>query len=297
MTTAGLLCLLAASAAAPRFASEAQWVRIDVAATIDGVPIQGLEADDFELLDDGAPEPVILLSRAESQAHAVLVLDQSESLDQEDRRVLKTAATELLDRLEPTDRATLLTFTHDLTLVSGPETPATVRESLAGLDGGGTTALYDAIHAGLTLGAAAPGRPFVVVLTDGNDRISWITGPQVWQAARRCETTLYFVSRASWPENPSILSPSPAIDGQGQAFLRTLAEETGGRVWAGSGASLEEQFRRVVAEVKSRYVLAFDAGDRKPGWHKLEVRLKNHPGGVRTRRGYFVAPREPGPQQ
>jgi VWFA-related protein len=291
MTTAVILCLLAAAAATPRFASEAQWVRIDVVATVDGVPIQGLEADDFELLDDGAPAPAILLSRAESQAHAVLVLDQSSSLDHEDHRVLKTAATELLDGLEPTDRATLLTFTHHLTLVSGPETPATVRQSLSGLDGVGTTALYDAIHAGLTLGAAAPGRPFVVVLTDGNDRISWITGPQVWQAARQCETTLYFVSRASWPEDSSIISPSPAVDGQGRAFLRTLAEETGGRVWAGSGAPLEEQFQRVVAEVKSRYVLAFDAGDRKSGWHKLEVRLKNRPGEVRTRRGYFVAPR------
>ena len=273
-------------AAPPTFVSETREVRVDVVVSQDGAPVTGLQAEDFELLDDGAPQDLSLVAREQTNVHAVLVLDQSESLSPAARKTLKDAAAVFLDRMEPGDRATLLTFTHDLSLVSGPDTPEAVKRSLADLDGSGTTALYDAIHAALIVGAAAPGRPFVVVFTDGVDRISWIAAPQLRQAARLAEGTLYFVSTSSWSEEGLSLA-EPTSDAQGRAFLRAVAAETGGRVWTGSGDAIEAQFIRTLAEVKNRYLLAYAPESPTPGWHTIEIRTRQGRGEVRARRGYF----------
>jgi VWFA-related protein len=301
-------------AAPPTFVNEALEVRVDVVVSRDGAPVTGLRAGDFELLDDGAPQDVSLVASEQTNVHAVLVLDQSESLSPAARKVLKDAAAVFLDRMEPGDMATLLTFTHDLTLVSGPDAPDTVKRALEELDGSGTTALYDAIHAGLIVGAAAPGRPFVVVFTDGVDRISWITARQLLQAARLAEGALYFVSTSSWsdegsttvipgrpdtsaggpyalpPPARSMSLPQPTSDAEGRAFLRAVAAETGGRVWTGSGDAIEVQFIRTLAEVKSRYLLAYAPASPTPGWHTIEIRMRQGRGEVRARRGYFSRP-------
>lgn len=42
----------------PRFRTEANFVRVDVYVTEDGVPVRDLEAEDFELLEDGKPQTV-----------------------------------------------------------------------------------------------------------------------------------------------------------------------------------------------------------------------------------------------
>jgi hypothetical protein len=74
--------------------------------------------------------------------------------------------------------------------------------------------------------------------------------------------------------------------------LRLLAEATGGRlVPAGSSAQLERTFLRILAEMRSRYLLSYSPGVVREGWHRLEVKVKGHRGTVRSRSRYFVAPR------
>ena len=42
----------------PRFRTETNLVRVDVYATKDGVPVQDLKADDFEVFEDNAPQKI-----------------------------------------------------------------------------------------------------------------------------------------------------------------------------------------------------------------------------------------------
>jgi len=73
--------------------------------------------------------------------------------------------------------------------------------------------------------------------------------------------------------------------------LATVVADTGGRLWTGrSIGQLRTDFARVLAEVKNRYLVAYEkAAGSKPGWHDLKVRLKNRRGNVLARRGYWVA--------
>ena len=41
-----------------------------------------------------------------------------------------------------------------------------------------------------------------------------------------------------------------------------------------------------------RYILRFEPERvARPGWHRLEVKLRSRPGQIQTRRGYWVAGR------
>jgi len=47
--------------------------------------------------------------------------------------------------------------------------------------------------------------------------------------------------------------------------------------------------RRAVNELRYQYVIAFEPGGQ-PGWHPLELRMRNRRHQVRARGGYFANP-------
>jgi VWFA-related protein len=277
----GLLLLPALHDEPPRFSVKTEQVRLDVVVSHGGVPVSGLRAEDFEVLDDHVPQRVQLLSREEQTVHGVLALDLSTSVQPLERERLKGAAISFLRSLEPADRATLLTFTQNLRLISRPGAPESVLAALTRLDDRGGTALYDAVYAGMTLAGAAPGRPFVLVFTDGEDQLSWMDGATLLEVARGLAATLYVISPRPWPGSTTPKSAD---------VLQRLVHETGGRLWSDSRPErFERDFAQVLAEVKSRYLLAYEVqGTARPGWHSVQVKLRKGGADVRTRRGYFA---------
>jgi hypothetical protein len=75
-------------------------------------------------------------------------------------------------------------------------------------------------------------------------------------------------------------------------LLRIAAESSGGRVFqADSSGDLKSTFRKVLDEVRARYVLVFtpEGVRRDDGWHRLEVKLADtRKGQVTSRPGYFA---------
>ena len=74
--------------------------------------------------------------------------------------------------------------------------------------------------------------------------------------------------------------------------LGRIAEATGGRYWrADRTADLEASFLRILEEMRTRYLLAYEpAGIALEGRHVLNVRLRGGKGRVRARSGYTVGP-------
>jgi VWFA-related protein len=303
LATSAAAFLLTADKAPLQFAAETETVSIDVAVSDGERPVQGLLSSNFEVKDDGVPQKVWVVSRDEQSVHVVLVLDLSDSLKPKEKQQLRDAAAGFLGRLRPRDRATLVTFTHEIQLISGPGEPAAIRATLDNLDALGSTALFDGVFAGIAIASAAPGRPFVVVFSDGLDVCSWLDSDLVLRAAKHAEATVHHVNpKVPRPDTPkkqpldTVLGevpagPVPLLSGP----RRTLAEivrETGGRTWSGEfGPALEDSFERILSEAQNRYLLMYEPElPQRPGWHKLEVKLKKASGKVRARRGYFAAP-------
>jgi VWFA-related protein len=299
----------------PTFSTGVESVYVDVWVGRGATPIRGLTAADFEVLDNGAPQQVELLDTDRVPRHAILVVDTSASVAGRPLEALKAAAADFLKGLAPQDRATLVTFSHARRLRgSVAEEPAAAIAALDTLSASGTTALRDAVFTGLELVDPRRGRTMLVVLSDGVDRLSWLSAETVEAVARESDATVYVVDSSGRGDRLHVTSPSGGIGGRpldmragsgvGKGrldpsvfvphetvpFLRHLTEETGGQVFeAGSTESLGESFVAVLARIKNRYLLRYEPTDVGGGWHKLDVRLKGKQGEVRARRGYLVA--------
>ncbi|MGA7461169.1 MAG: VWA domain-containing protein [Candidatus Korobacteraceae bacterium] len=80
--------------------------------------------------------------------------------------------------------------------------------------------------------------------------------------------------------------------------IKVLADKTGGK-WCTAMTELKTCLDQAVEDSTSYYLLGFYVPQqgRKPGWHKLDVRLASGRGSVRSRSNYYLASRtEPTPK-
>lgn len=255
------------------FRSGVEVVEVDVSVTRGNTPVTGLTARDFALTDSGAPQEVTSATQGAVPLRVQMVLDASGSVAGERLVNLVKAGQALVDRLKPDDRASLITFSQQASLLvpMGRDLPE-LRRALAGLSGSGATALRDAVYLAMLEPSDAHARSLLLLFSDGLDTASWQTGEATLLAARRANSVVHVVRAGR--------------DG----FLNRLAEATGGRTWsAGSDRQLEELFTRALDEMRARYVLTFSpAGPRKPGWHDIKVSLRGQRADVTARPGYFL---------
>jgi Ca-activated chloride channel family protein len=298
----GLVAAIALSIAigqTPRspFRSGVDVVRVDALVTSDGRTIAGLTAADFELRDNGVPQEIDSVTIDDVPVSMLLALDTSNSVEGETLHRLKEAAIAAVDALGPDDRAAVLTFSNVVTLRAVWSTPApAMREAIAAAPAGGTTSLYDALHAALAFRDDLPGRrPFVVLFSDGGDSSSWLPARAILERARRTDAVVYIVTLRPprrdtrleyrsgielWPsETGATAGPPPMVE---------LATLTGGSTFvAERPAKLRDAFSSAVAQFRNRYLISYrPRGVETAGWHAINLKLKGRSGTVTARRGY-----------
>jgi VWFA-related protein len=281
-----------------RFNIEIRTVYADVFVTRDGMPVKGLSEGDFKVWDDGVRQEIRLLDQTELPLSTMLVLDMSQSVVDEGLDHLRAAAHAFMEELDPDDEVGLLTFTHEMQLRRTfgrgfAELHRVLDESM----GIGTTALHDALYAGVKLVEARAGRPLVLLLTDGLDRTSWLTQQDVLEKLRASDAVVYAVGVERRP------IAALNVGGRGRYksaelppgdFLRNVTWQTGGRAcFLTPGANLKEIFLNVLEEMRNRYLLSYQPqGVPLEGWHTLEVEVDGfEKEEIRARPGYLVVTR------
>jgi VWFA-related protein len=263
----------------PVFRAGVESVYVDVFVTKGGRPVAGLTAADFELRDDGVVQEVELVEAEARPVQGVLVFDTSSSMMGPKLEALRAAGRAFLDGLRPRDEAALVAFSHEVLWLAAP-TPDkdAVRAALGRLRPFGATAAFDALYVALTL-SDSTGRSLLVLFTDGDDNVSILAGKQVREVARRSNALVHVVG----------LRPVEGGESETARVLREVAEESGGKFWsAASPDRLRAAFGAIAAAMAERYVLRYDPGSARAGWHPLAVRLKGKSGAVVARRGYWV---------
>jgi VWFA-related protein len=273
--------LVPAWVASQTFSSRVDSVRVDVLVTAGGIPVTGLQAEDFEVRDNGALQSVRLLEAGSLALDVTVALDLSSSLEPGQFATLRNGVGLLLEALQPNDRAALLTFNQTVFQQQALTSDVSlVRAALEQADLWGGTALADAMYAGITLSEAAGRRPLLIVFSDGIDTTSWLSAGDVINAARRFETVVYAVSTAGSRETPQL--------------LRDVTSQTGGNLLHVTSRDFEASFIRILEEFRQRYLLSYTLGaDPARGWHRIEVRVKRRGASVKARSGYFVGSHRP----
>jgi Ca-activated chloride channel homolog len=269
----------------PTFRSGTKVVSLYTTVTEAGRLVPGLTRDDFEILDNGRPQPLTVFSNEVLPISVVVMLDTSGSMTG-NIDTLKAGAEQFLLRLLKGDRARVGDFNDKIQMVS-PWTGDRdeLIASLGNIDFGYPTRLYDAIGEGLNELHDTEGRKVVLVFTDGDDTASRTRFGTVLDRAQTGEVMVYAIG----------LAGEDVINGRRvrtkpDRSLKTLAEQTGGGYFELSRTDqLMSTFTRVALELHSQYLLGFSAEARDGKTHKLEVRVKQPGMTARARKTYVAS--------
>ena len=243
--------------------------------------VEGLEATDFTIKEDGVPQSVRRFEAIRDlPIRAGLVIDTSLSMQLVLGDVEKAAYRFVETVLQPRDRAALITFNDKPRLaVRFTNDPAVMAGGLAGLTAEGETALYDTLIYGLHYFSGLTGKRTLVVLTDGADSRSTYTYDDALEFARRAGVSIYVIGLG-------------LSNGQGEARSKMirLAAETGGEAYfIDSAQQLGKIYEKIQHELRAQYLLAYQSSQNvdKDGFRELEVKVARPGLEVKTMKGYF----------
>ena len=238
---------------------------------------------DLEVVEDGVEQKVQAFEEATTPVSIVLMLDASGSMRPGAAQV-KEAARSFVGALPDKDSLGVLQFADAPLLVQDLSTKR--KMSLDAIDqyqAIGGTALYDALIEGLARLKRVDGRRAIVVLTDGRDENNPGTAPgsvhslaDVVVAARDTGAAIYAIGLGT------------KVD---RAVLDQLADVSGGESYFPEDvSSLEANYKRVVENLRRRYIVSYTSTNQKRdgAWRKVEIRAKQDGLVVTTKGGYFA---------
>jgi len=239
----------------------------------------GLSVKDFDVRDDGQLRTITQFESGALPITMAVLLDDSPSM-RASQPVTQAAATALIQRLKPGDRAMIGVFSRTVTLhgnLTGNQDELleqlhASRSMMAG------TALWDGVNAGVSALEEESGRRVVLLLTDGDDNSSEADASAIAARATREGVMIYAIGIRSAEQRLS-------------KGLKDLALETGGWFFELKRAdNLLMTFQRVADELRNQYLLGFSPAVLDGKVHRLEVKVKRHGLTARARRSYVAAP-------
>lgn len=254
--------------------------------------MSGLEAEDFEVFEDGRLQELAFFSPANTALSVSLLLDSSSSME-DSMSLAQKAAVEFVARLKPDDLVEIVSFdsrvevmqpfTNDRTLLEG---------AIHRVRAGGSTSLYNAVYITLrqfeklrAQNASDSRREVIVVLSDGEDTSSLMTSDEILDLAKRSQTVIFAIGLG-------FETPALPVARSGEFDLRRLAQETGGRLFTPKRPEdLSNVYTEITRELTTQYVLGYlSRNDRRDGrWRSISVRLRRPQLQARTRAGYYAA--------
>jgi hypothetical protein len=208
-----------------------------------------VRASELRVSENGIEQTIRELRADRGSARFVFIIDRSLSMGDGKLAAALRAVDEESKLLRSDDRVEVVLFNHN---VAKPRAVAR-GERLAQIFGevlpNGGTSLRDALAS-----AASRERTYAIVISDGGDRNSESSEEQ---SLRRISGTKTVVSSI--------------ILGDSSPFLERVAKTTGGSVVRASRHTLDDQLRRLILDINSRYTLAYQSHGNGDGWRKVAV--------------------------
>jgi Ca-activated chloride channel homolog len=322
MTRVPLVALLAVTAGTvaagawqqPRFRAGTNTVSV-FATVQDGTGrlVPDLTRDDFEVLDNGKPQPLTVFANDVQPITIVIMLDRSGSMA-ENFELVRDATAEFIGKLLPADKARIGSLSHDI--VIRPEQFTDDKSALLavvryGLQDIGPSPVWTAVDRSITALLPEGGRRVVLLFSDGHDspergQVHTDVKDIMWRS-KVDEIMVYCIGltsesyrpggmiylprpRPGYPPPLASSSWSKKVEPPDPA-LKDLAAQSGGGYFEMDGSlDLKATFARVADELHHQYVLGFAPAKLDSKEHKIEVKLSREDLTVRARKSYVALP-------
>jgi Ca-activated chloride channel homolog len=271
----------------------------------DGRLVPSLTQADFEVRDEGKPQPITLFDNSPQPIRLIVMLDVSGSMEG-NLPLLRAAAQQLFTRLRPDDGARVGTFGRDISI--SPSFTRDLHDLQAALPEmiaqDAPTPLWRAVDEALeAFGSEGDARRVILVLSDGKDsgpigfRQRYVSQAEVIDRARDEDVMIYGIgmrSRGTRTLQPGIgpggLQAMLTADLPDPGLARVAQETGGGYAEIRFGQDLGAAFAQVADELHSQYLIGFDPPKRDGKVHEVEVRVSKRGLKARARKSY-VAPK------
>jgi Ca-activated chloride channel family protein len=304
-----VLCCLVVVSLTPLAAGQQQVFRgavqtVPVHVTVlekSGRLVTDLTREDFELRDNGRVQPITVFDNSPQPMRLIVMLDVSGSMVG-NAPLLRTAAEQLIARVEPDDLVRVGAFGKEITF---SERFTANKEELraavpATVEPDANTPLWTGLDRAMTEFAGIDGRRVILLLSDGRDtgpprwgRDRYLSFPAVLDRAQREGFMFYVVAMES--RGPvSSMRPGGGfgaglVSNRPDPGLPRLARESGGGYFEiGPRDDLAAAFARVADELRRQYLLGFAPPQLDGKMHDIEVKVKKPDMEARARKQYLA---------
>jgi VWFA-related protein len=272
--------------------------------------VYGLQASDFQVLDNGKPRTVHVENPyAASAPLALVVLIQTSDLSRSALLKIKKVGSMIPEAVAGANgEAAIVTFSDEVKIVqdftNNADSISDTFQDLKAADSG-KGRMIDAAGKALDMLAERPkaARSAIVIIGESKDRGSGKLN-DLLSRIQESRATIYFLSYSAYltafttrgseyepPDSGGLLSAIAEIARLGKKnAAEILTTATGGRILKFETKSkLENDLIRMGSEIHSRYILSFTPSeDPGSGFHTIQVKVRNRPQlEVRTRPGYW----------
>lgn len=254
--------------------------------------VPGLDKSKFRVFEDGVQQDVDFFTAERQPIALSILIDSSTSMDQK-MTVAQEAAIGFVKRLGPVDTAQVIDFDNQQRILQTfTNDQAALEKAIRTTSAGGSTKLYNALYVAMVElkkvraeSVSDIRRQAIVVLSDGEDTASAVDYDYVLDAAKRSESLIYCIGLKSRTD-----SPTKGFN-EADFVLRTLAQETGGRVFfVDDLPQLANVYQTIADELVSQYTIGYSSKNpkRDGAWRTVRVLVDVPDAVARTKPGYYA---------
>ncbi len=244
---------------------------------------RSMSRDDLRVLEGGVEQSIDTFYEATDPVSIIMVVDESGSMKNA-AEAAKSAAKSFVQALRPEDSLGIILFSDRAVLAQDLSTSRTGSlDTLSAYQARGGTALYDAMQTALARLERVEGRRVVVVFTDGRDENNAGTGPG---SIAQLEDVMIQLR-----ESGALVFTIGLGDKVDRTVLERFAADSGGEAYfPASVESLDEEYARVVENLRRRYAVSYTStnSSRDGGWRDVQITLRDGDARIMQRGGYFA---------
>ncbi|HLM02800.1 MAG TPA: VWA domain-containing protein [Pyrinomonadaceae bacterium] len=247
-------------------------------------PIGNVLKGEVKVYEDNVLQQIDSFTKAEVPTNYALVIDNSGSLRHQLDKVID-ASKVIVNTNRPGDETSVVRFvSSDKIEVVQDFTPnkTDVNEALDNLFiEGGQTAIIDAVYLAAekvdsyekTRNPNEKKRRALILVSDGEDRDSYYNEQQLFELLRESDVQIYAIGfTTDLSKEGGFITKSPKA--KSEAFLRRLAEETGGKAYFPQAiGELDTIARDIASELRTQYLISYYPSDESADGRFKNIRV------------------------
>jgi Ca-activated chloride channel family protein len=253
-------------------------------------PIGDIRQNEIHVFENGVPQPIFSFSKEEVPISYGLAIDTSGSMRSQLNQVIEAGKT-IINSNKPGDETFLVRFISSDKIEQVLDFTSKKDDLLDALDTfyieGGQTAVIDAVYVSAEHvaeykkgGADDRRRRALIVVTDGEDRVSSYTQEQLFDRLREEDVQIFVIGFVNELEKEGgIIRKSPRD--KAVALINNIAKETGGRAFFPQSLSeLPQIASEIVRDLRTQYVVSYSPTNkaRDGSYRAIRVAVDDAPG-------------------